>query len=98
MQKNWSYFLRCVYNSFIVWLKLNPENKVYHLTYRRNIFAEISFHSHDEKLRLIEKHFIHLYPQTGKKKGTPNQVLFAMSMAGEQTPGNGVRNVELGCL
>ena len=72
----------CVYNSFIVWLKLNPENEIHHLTYRRNIITEIiSFHFHGEKpyrigpktiahnpLRLGGMHFIQLYPQTGKKR------------------------------
>lgn len=72
----------CVYNAFISWKKLNPtQGKMDHLNFRKNLISDIiTHHCQGQKdsqtgrknagqnpLRLIERHFISIYPSTRKK-------------------------------
>ena len=73
----------CVYNSYILWKKLNPdESQVDHLRFRKQLIDElITFHSYratkqnktDKKnsaenpLCLTDRHFPRTYPKSGKK-------------------------------
>ena len=71
-----------VYNSFIIFKKLNPDNNTMtHLLFRQALIEElIQFHSYGSKptqtgpvgidanpLRLVERHFIHTLPATQNK-------------------------------
>ena len=75
-RKLWELFVDiAVYNSFVVWCKLNYSD-ITHLTFRQNLMKEItSFHlyghqqrqtgahQHDNSMRLLEHHFIRKIPQ-----------------------------------
>ena len=73
----------CVYNSCILWKKLNPdEGQVDHLRFRKQLINElIPFHSYgatkqnktgkknsaENPLHLTDRHFPRTYPKSGKK-------------------------------
>lgn len=76
------FFDITIYNAYIIYKKLNPERKISHLEFRKQLINElISFHchgthhnktgrknSHPLPLRLIERHFAQRYRGQGKKK------------------------------
>ena len=97
-----------VYNSFIAWSNLNPFTKMTHLTFRKKLITEIiTLHSSGSKppqtgpkttvgnpLRLTEKHYIELYPGTGKKASRKLSALFAKPIRSGLIQGIGAQTVE----
>ena len=75
----------CVYNSFCIWQKLNPDKSFDNLKFRKLLIEElIMYHSHGSRprqagpqncggnpLRLFERHFISIYPNRCSKKKYP---------------------------
>ena len=97
-----------VYNCFIAWSNLNPFTKMTHLTFRKKLITEvITLHSSGSKppqtgpkttvgnpLRLTEKHYIELYPGTGKKASHKLSALFAKPIRSGLIQGIGAQTVE----
>ena len=75
----------CVYNSFCIWQKLNPDKSFDNLKFRKLLIEElIMYHSHGScphqtgprnfegnPLRLFERHFISIYPNRDSRKKYP---------------------------
>ena len=87
----------CVYNSYILWKKLNPDQSRFdHLRFRKQLIKElITFHSYgatkknktgkknsdENPMHLTDRHFLRTYPKSRKEVKLINQ-LCKMSLAG----------------
>ena len=75
----------CVYNSFCIWQKLNPDKSINNSKFRKLLIEElIMYHSHGSRphqtgprnfggnpLRLLKRHFISIYQNGGSEKKYP---------------------------
>ena len=74
----------CVYNSFWIWQKLNPDKSINNSKFRKLLIEElIMYHSHGSRphqtgprnfggnpLRLLKRHFISIYPNKCKQSNS----------------------------